>query len=93
VSGFFSEEVGGNTMTEFCTLSAKSYAYNILYAGEEDEVRDKNNKDKIEREKIKAMGVRQHVVKNQMTLEDYKKCLFGEAYKKNVSIQKKSHIL
>jgi len=33
VPGFFSDEVGGNIMTEFCALRAKSYAYHV-YTGE-----------------------------------------------------------
>ncbi|KAL4111836.1 hypothetical protein QTP88_015719 [Uroleucon formosanum] len=42
-------------------------------------------------EKIKAKGIRPHVVKHHMTLEDHKKCLFGEdgieLYRENVSIR------
>jgi len=30
--GFFSDEVDGNIITEFCALRAKSYAFNV-YAG------------------------------------------------------------
>ncbi|XP_050059779.1 uncharacterized protein LOC126551070 [Aphis gossypii] len=86
VPGFFSDEAKGHIMTEFCALRAKSYAYNI-YTGEEDVVR----------EQIKAKGIRQHVVKNHMTLEDHVKCLFGEAgveaYKENVSIRSFKHKL
>ncbi|XP_022172740.1 uncharacterized protein LOC111035435 [Myzus persicae] len=96
VPGFFSDEMDGNIITEFCALRAKSYAYNI-YAGEEDAVRDKNDKDKVGGEKIKAKGIRQHVVKNHMTLEDHVKCLFGEVglelYKENVSIRSFKHQL
>lgn len=87
VPGFFSDEIQGDTMTEFCALRAKSYAFNI-YAGE-------NDKDKVGGVKIKAKGIRQHVVKNHMTLEDHRKCLFGEAgvelYKENVSIRSFKH--
>ncbi|KAL4107208.1 hypothetical protein QTP88_017591 [Uroleucon formosanum] len=72
VPGFFSNELKGGTMTKFCALRAKSYAYNI-YTGEEDAVRDKNDKDKVGDEKIKAKGIRQHVVKNHMTLEEHKR--------------------
>jgi hypothetical protein len=46
VPGFFSDELKGHTMTEFCALRAKSYAYNI-YAGEDDAVRDKDDKFKV----------------------------------------------
>ncbi|KAL4132169.1 hypothetical protein QTP88_009376 [Uroleucon formosanum] len=47
-------------------------------------------------EKIKAKGIRPHVVKHHMTLED-KKCLFGEEgielYRENVSIRSFNHQL
>ncbi|XP_029342329.1 uncharacterized protein LOC107883442 [Acyrthosiphon pisum] len=78
--GFFSDEVDGDIITEFVALRAESYAFNI-YARE----------DRVGGEKIKAKGIRAHVVKNHMTLEDHKKCLFDadgvEAYKENVSIR------
>ncbi|XP_060855387.1 uncharacterized protein LOC132933072 [Metopolophium dirhodum] len=92
--GVFSDEVDGNIITEFCALRAKSYAFNI-YAGPEDE--EKDEEDRVEGEKIKAKGVKRHVVKNHMTLEDHKKCLFGEEglelYKENVSIRSFKHQL
>lgn len=53
-----------------------------------------------EKEKIKAKGIRGHVVKNHMTLEDHKRCLFSEDYDKedgftpfreNISIRSYSH--
>ncbi|XP_026821512.1 uncharacterized protein LOC113559927 [Rhopalosiphum maidis] len=85
--GLFSDEVDGNIITEFCALRAKSYAFNI-HAGAEDRVGG---------EKIKAKGIRAHVVKNHMTLEDHRKCLFDEAgvelYKENVSIRSFNHQL
>ncbi|XP_060847796.1 LOW QUALITY PROTEIN: uncharacterized protein LOC132927301 [Rhopalosiphum padi] len=96
VPGFFSDELKGHTMTEFCALRAKSYAYNI-YAGEDDAVRDKDGKFKVAGEKINAKGVRQHVVKNHITLKDHRRCLFGQAgvevYRDNVSIRSFKHQL
>ncbi|XP_060881904.1 uncharacterized protein LOC132953535 [Metopolophium dirhodum] len=92
--GVFSDEVDGNIITEFCALRAKSYAFNI-YAGPEDE--EKDEEDRVGGEKIKAKGVKRHVVKNHMTLEDHKKCLFGEEglelYKENISIRSFNHQL
>ncbi|KAF0696182.1 Uncharacterized protein FWK35_00028704 [Aphis craccivora] len=89
VPGFFSDELKGHMMTEFCALRAKSYAYNI-YAGEDDAVRDKDDKFKVGGEKIKAEVVKQNAVKNHMTLKDHRRCLFDqagvEAYKENISI-------
>lgn len=63
VPGFFSDETDGHIMTEYCALRAKSYAYNI-YAGDDD---------RVEGDYIKAKGIRPHVVKHHMTLEDHKK--------------------
>ena len=49
------------------------------------------------KEKIKAKGIRRHIVKNHMTLEDHKRCLFGdeelERYTENVSIRSFKHQL
>ncbi|KAL4121528.1 hypothetical protein QTP88_014022 [Uroleucon formosanum] len=85
--GYFSDEVDADIITEFCALRAKLYAFHV-HSGDEDRVGG---------EKIKAKGIRQHVVKNYMTLEDHKKCLFGEAgveaYKDNVSIRSFKHQL
>ncbi|XP_050064362.1 uncharacterized protein LOC126548868 [Aphis gossypii] len=82
VLGFFSDESKGDIISEFCALRAKSYAYKI---------HSSNTSDTVGRENIKAKGVRHHVVKNHMTLEDHRKCLFGEAgvkaYQENVSIR------
>lgn len=51
-----------------------------------------------DKEKIKAKGIRGHVVKNHMTFEDHKKCLFGDdeefsPYRENVSIRSFHHQL
>ncbi|KAL4126927.1 hypothetical protein QTP88_011125 [Uroleucon formosanum] len=85
--GYFSDEVDGNIITEFCALRAKSYAFH-MYSKDDDRVGGV---------KIKAKGIRQHVVKNHMTLEDHKKCLFGqagvEAYRDNISIRSYKHQL
>jgi len=85
--GYFSDEVDGDIITEFCALRAKSYAFHV-HSGDDARVGG---------EQIKAKGVRQHVVKNHMTLEDHKKCLFGEAdveaYKENLSIRSFKHKL
>lgn len=69
--GLFSDEVNSNIITEFCALRAKSYAFNV-YIDQEDE--DKDVENRVGGEKIKAKGIRAHVVKNHMTLEDHRKC-------------------
>ncbi|XP_050520526.1 uncharacterized protein LOC126893976, partial [Daktulosphaira vitifoliae] len=47
------------------------------------------------KEKIKAKGIRGHVVKNHLTVEDLKRCLYAEAtytpYRENVSIRSFQH--
>jgi len=90
IPGFFSDEVDGNIITEFCALRAKPYAFNV-YAGPEDSLEGEGG------EKIKAKGIRSHVVKNHMTLEYHRKCLFGEEgvelYRDNVSIRSFNHQL
>jgi len=51
------------------------------------------------KEKIKAKGIRRHVVKNHMTFNDHKKCLFGNSDvsdvsdRQNVSIRSFNHQL
>jgi len=49
------------------------------------------------KEKIKAKGIRGHVVMNHMTLDDHKKCLFGEPnfnpHTENISIRSFRHKL
>ncbi|XP_060873771.1 uncharacterized protein LOC132947480 [Metopolophium dirhodum] len=85
--GYFSDEVNGNVISDFCALRAKSYAFNV-YTGPED---------RLGGEKIKAKGIRGHVVKNHMTLEDHRKCLFDEEglelYRENISIRSFNHQL
>jgi len=65
VPGLFSDETDGRIMTEFCALRAKSYAYKILGV---DGINVKEN--------IRAKGIRSHVVKNHMTFEGHRRCLF-----------------
>lgn len=48
-------------------------------------------------EKIKSKGVRSHVARHHMTLDDHKRCLFGDVtfnpYRQNVSIRSFKHKL
>ncbi|KAF0702056.1 DNA pol B 2 domain-containing protein [Aphis craccivora] len=59
IPGLFKDETGGEVMSEFIALRAKSYSYKI-----------------DGREAIVAKGIRGHVVRNHLTLEDHKRCLF-----------------
>ena len=60
VLGMFKDEVNGKVIDEFVGLRAKLYSYKML-EGEESK---------------KCKGVKKSVVKNSITHEDYKKCLF-----------------
>ncbi|XP_022172343.1 uncharacterized protein LOC111035131, partial [Myzus persicae] len=62
IPGLFSDETNGDLMTEFCALRSKSYSYKIGIDSSKEEIR--------------AKGVRGHVVKNHMTFEDHRRCLF-----------------
>ena len=61
VIGLFQDESGGQTMTEFIRLRAKSYAYSM-----ED---DSNYK--------KAKGTKNYVTKQRLMVKNYKDCLFN----------------
>ena len=61
VIGMFKDECGGKIMHEFVGLRAKLYSYK-MYEGDEAK---------------KCKGVKQSVVKKEITFEDYKDCLFG----------------
>ncbi|XP_060860289.1 uncharacterized protein LOC132937483 [Metopolophium dirhodum] len=65
VPGLFSDELDGRIMTAFCALRAKSYAYKTLGVDGIDVM-----------ENIRAKGIRGHVVKNHMTFEGHRRCLF-----------------
>ena len=60
VLGMFKDEAGGKIIDEFVGLRAKLYSYK-MFEGEESK---------------KCKGVKQLVVKNSITHEDYKNCLF-----------------
>ena len=62
VIGMSRDECGGKIMQEFVGLRAKLLSYK-MYKGKEEEKRCK--------------GVKQAVVKNEITFEDYKDCLLG----------------
>jgi hypothetical protein len=90
IPGLFSDETDGRTMYEFVALRAKSYAFSI------EPVENVKAKGVTVVDKIKAKGIRGHVVK-KMTLEDHKRCLFGDGslqqYTENVSIRSYNHQL
>jgi len=61
VLGMFKDECSGQVMTEFVGLRAKLYAYK-MHEGAEGK---------------RCKGIRQGVVKNKISIEDYKECLFS----------------
>ena len=61
VIGMMKDEAGGKIITEFVGLRSKLYAYKTQYGGEDK----------------KCKGVKKSVVKNCITLENYKDCLFN----------------
>ena len=61
VIGMFKDECGGKVMREFVGLRAKLYSYK-MYKGQEQK---------------RCKGVKQSVVRNEITFEDYKTCLFS----------------
>ena len=62
VVGMFKDEAGGKIMEEFVGLRAKLYSYKMYEDGKEEK---------------KCKGVKRSVVKNNISFDDYKKCLFG----------------
>ena len=79
VIGVFKLENGANIIVIFIGLRPKMYTFKIETKYEKDKKDDKIKeiKMKIEEEK-KAKGVKKCVIKKNLTLEDYKKCLFPE---------------
>ena len=60
--GFMKDECGGNDIVEFVGLKPKSYSYKTVSG-------------KVEK---KCKGVKQYVVKNHITIDDYRECLFSK---------------
>ena len=62
VIGMMKDECGGKVMAEFVGLRAKLYSYKMHDSGKEEK---------------RCKGVKQSVVKSEITFEDYKACLFS----------------
>ncbi|WAR05778.1 hypothetical protein MAR_021147 [Mya arenaria] len=68
VVGMFKDECGGKIMHELVGLRAKLYSYR-MYEGNEPLARLKEEK--------RCKGVKQSVVKKEISFDDYKTCLFS----------------
>ena len=88
VIGMMKDEAGGRQITEFVGLRSKLYAYNIQkyqdLCGKKFCDGSCDKKECIGTGGKKCKGVKKVVVKNEITLEDYKNCLFTkEEHPKN----------
>ena len=72
VIGLMKDELGGKIMTEFIALSPKLYSYKKVDGSE-----DTAKWDKVK----KCKGIKKCIVKNTITFEDYKTCLFNDSTK------------
>jgi hypothetical protein len=79
VLGMMKDECGGKVMTEFVGLRAKSYAYTMM-----DSTEDK-----------KCKGIKKSVIKQNISFEDYKRCLFtgNSEMRKMSTIRSHKHVL
>ena len=93
VIGKFKDEAKGKIITEFIGLRPKLYSYTI--EGDKDELK----KLKLKQENKKGKGIKETVIKNKLTHENYRKALFGEEKSEliqNVSfniIKSKNHVM
>ena len=77
VIGLMKDELGGKIMTEFVALRLKIYSYKVL-GGSEDK---------------KCKGIKKYVVKETLTFEDYKNCLFDNSteYRSQLMFRSSNH--
>ena len=76
VVGMFKDEAGGKIIEEFVGLRAKLYSYKMFESEEEKKERKKEVK-KCKKEVKKCKGMKEGVVENKITFDDYKTCLFS----------------
>ena len=80
VIGKFKDEAAGRQITHFVGLRPKLYSFKMeeKKEGEEGDEKEKKVKGENKTEIDKAKGVKECVIKNSLTFEDYKNCLFSE---------------
>ena len=78
--GLMSDEAKGRIILEFCGLRSKCYAFKIQHGGEEEK---------------RAKGVKNCVLKNTISFQDYYDCLFNaeEIYREQIFIRSRAHEL
>ena len=74
VIGKFKDVAAGRQITHFVGLRPKLYTFRVEEKKEGEEKMKGENKGEVD----KAKGVKECVIKNSLSFEDYKKCLFTE---------------
>ena len=69
--GFMKDECGGNQILKFVGLRSKLYAYEV------DRLRNDNGEWEYNVQKRKCKGIREYIIKKEITIDDYEKCLFS----------------
>ncbi len=69
--GFMKDECGGNQILRFIGLRSKLYAYEV------DRLRNNDKEWEYNVQKKKCKGIREYVIKKEITIEDYEECLFS----------------
>ena len=78
IPGMFKDEAGGKIIEEFVGLRAKLYSYRMFESRKETKT---------------CKGVKKNVVKNTISFDDYKKCLFSgeQQYRKMNTLRSRKH--
>ena len=69
--GYMKDECCGNQIIRFCRLRSKLYAYEV------NRLRNGKGKWEYNVEKKKCKGIREYVVKKNVTIDNYEACLFS----------------
>jgi len=90
VLGMFKDEANSKQISEFVGLRAKQYAYRMHTVRPTG---DLSTKGCVDKEHKKCKGIKKKVVENNITFDDYKKCLFNRTkqYEKMNVIRSRGH--
>ena len=78
VIGKFKDEAAGKQITHFVGLCPKLYSYKVKDNAEDNTEDSTEDNTEDNSETCKAKGVKKNVIENNLSFEDYKKCLFSE---------------